>query len=132
MPASRARTLAILYFGGHAVLDLVWWAAVGTVDRFRGWFELAPHNHRVLNGFLLPDLVLLGVASFVAAVGLQRRWRGATVLAALTSGGSGYATLYIISWVVTGGHGWMGAVAMSIETGVMVALVVALVRLQPE
>ena len=114
------------------MLDLVWWATVFTVARFRGWFELDVHSHRVLDGFFLPDMVLLGAVSFVAAVALYRRWRGAAVLTALTTGGSAYVTLYIIGWVIRGGHGWMGAVAMSIETGVMVALVIALARLQAE
>ena len=120
------RRLAALYFGGHAILDLVWWVAVHNVAWFRGWFELDPARHRVLDAFLFPDTVLLFAVSGLAAVALLRQWRSAAVLAALTTGGSAYVTLYLAHWVLQGGHGWMGVAAMSIETGIM-AVFVALV-----
>jgi hypothetical protein len=124
--ATRARTferLAALYFGGHAVLDALWWIAVKTSPSFRGWFDLDPDHDRVLDSFLFADLVLLGAVSAFAAVAIVRHWRSARALAAVTAGASAYATLYIIGWVLLGGHGWMGAVAMSIETAIMVVLV---------
>ena len=122
------RRLAALYFGGHAALDLVWWLTVANVGWIRGWFELDPHRHEVLNGFFLPDMVILGAVSFVAAVAILRSWRSATALAGITTGGSAYASLYLAGWVIRGGHGWFGVVAMSIETAVMVACVMALTR----
>jgi hypothetical protein len=97
-----------------------------TWPHFRGWFEFDPSRRRALDSFLFGDFVILFVLSAVAAVALMRGWRSRRALAALVAGGSAYATLYIIAWVVFGGHGWMGAVAMSIETGIMVVLVALL------
>jgi hypothetical protein len=120
--------LAALYFGGHALVDLAWWAIVLSVGSIRGLFELDPTRHEVLNGFFLPDMVLLSIVSLIAAVALLRQWRGAIVMAAVTTGGNAYAALYLAGWVIRGGHGWIGVVAMTIEAGIMVALVIALVR----
>ena len=117
------RRWAALYFGGHAILDLAWWAAVHNVGWFRGWFELDPANHRVLDAFIFPDTVLLFAISGLAAIGLVRGWRSALVLAALTTGGSAYVTLYLAGWVLQGGHGWMGVAAMTIETALMAVFV---------
>lgn len=50
------------------------------------------------------------------------------MIAALVTGGSAYATLYLAGWVIRGGHGWFGVTAMSIETAIMAVLLVALVR----
>jgi hypothetical protein len=127
--AVRARTvdrLAALYFGGHAVVDVRWWIAVKASPSFRGRFDLDAGQSRVLGSFLVADLVLLGVVSAVAAVAILRRWPAARAVAGVAAGGSAYATLYIIGWVLLGGHGWMGAVAMSIETAVMVVFVAML------
>jgi hypothetical protein len=120
--------LAALYFGGHALVDVAWWALVLRVGWIRGLFELDPTRHEVLNGFFLPDMVLLAVVSFAAAIALLRGWRGAIALAAVTTGGNAYAALYLAGWVIRGGHGWIGVVAMTIEAGIMVALIIALVR----
>ena len=120
---ARVNGLAALYFGGHAVVDLAWWLAVKNIGWFRGWFELDPARPEVLDAFLVPDLVILAAASAVAAVALWREWRSAVVLAAVVTGGSAYATLYLAGWVILGGHGWMGVAAMSVETALMVVFV---------
>ena len=124
----RVRTLSAVYFGGHAVVDLAWWLVVATVSSIRGWFELDPAHHRVLDGFFVPDMVILGALSCLAAVGIHRRWRGGVVLAAVVTGGSAYVTLYLAGWVARGGHGWMGVGAMTIETALMAVCVALLVR----
>jgi hypothetical protein len=124
----RVRALAALYFGGHAAVDAGWWLVVATMGSIRGRFELDPAHHRVLDGFFVPDIVILGALSCLAAVGIHRRWRGGVVLAAVVTGGSAYVTLYLAGWVARGGHGWMGVAAMTIETALMVVLVVAVGR----
>jgi hypothetical protein len=82
----------------------------------------------VLNAFLLPDSIILFALSALAAVALLRGWRSALMLVAAVTGGSAYATLYIAAWVIDGGHGWMGAVAMTVETAVMGGFAIALAR----
>ena len=116
--------IAALYFGGHALVDLAWWLGVKNVAQFRGWFELDPGRPEVLDAFLMPDLVILGALSAIAAVALARNWRVAAILAGVVTGGSAYATLYLAGWVTLGGHGWMGVAAMSVETAVMAVFVV--------
>jgi hypothetical protein len=128
---SRLRVLAAAYFGGHAVLDLMWWLTVSNVARIRGWFELDATNRRVLDSFLLGDLLLLGVVSFAAAVALLREWRAATALAGVVTGASAYATLYLAGWVLRGGHGWMGVAAMTIETALMAVFIALLLKARP-
>jgi hypothetical protein len=123
-----AGRLAAAYFGGHAVFGVVWWATVLSSPRARGWFELDAAQHRILNSFLLPDAVLLTVVSGIAAVAIVRGSRWAVALAAGVSGASAYATLLIAGWVIAGGHGWIGVLAMSLETAVMVVLTIALGR----
>jgi hypothetical protein len=128
--ASRTRVerLAAWYFGGHALLDLVWWGTVASSDRFRGWFDLDPGQGRALDAFFFPDMVILFVASAIAAGAILRRWRSANVLAALVTGGSTYATLYLAGWVIRGGHGWLGVVAMSVETTIMIVFLRLLMK----
>src|SRR5581483_10694886 len=125
---SRVRSLAALYFGGHAVVDLAWWLVVATVGSIRGRFELDPAHHRVLDGFFVPDMVMLGALSCLVAIGIHRRWRGGVVLAAVVTGGSAYVTLYLAGWIARGGHGCMGVVAMTTETALMAIFVAALAR----
>lgn len=127
-PLSGLRRIAAIYFGGHAALDIVWWVTVLASPSIRGWFELDPERHRVLTAFIVPDSVILFVASAAAAVALVRGWRWAHVLVASVTGGSAYATLYLAGWVIDGGHGWLGVAAMSVETAVMAGLTIALVR----
>lgn len=127
-PLTRLERVAAAYFGGHAVLDVAWWATVATSDRVRGWFELSSAQRRSLDAFFFPDMVILFAASAIAAIAILRRWPSANVLAALVTGGSAYATLYLAGWALRGGHGWMGVVAMSVETAIMVVLLWALVR----
>jgi hypothetical protein len=128
---TRLERLAAAYFGGHALLDLAWWGTVASSDRVRGWFELDVAQGRSLDAFFVPDMVILFVASAVAAVAIVRRWPSAHVLAALVTGGSAYATLYLAGWVLRGGHGWMGVFAMTVETAIMGALLIALMRERP-
>ena len=128
---TRIERLAGAYFGGHALLDIAWWGSVASSDRIRGWFELDAAQGRSLDAFFFPDMVILFAASAIAAIALWRQWSSATVLAAVVTGGSAYATLYLAGWVIRGGHGWMGVAAMTIETAIMVGLLVALMRERP-
>ena len=125
---TRTERLAALYFGGHALLDVVWWGTVASSDRIRGWFELDPARGRSLDAFFLGDMAILFAASAIAALALVRQWPSSRVWAALVTGGSAYATLYLATWVIRGGHGWMGVVAMTIATAIMAVLVVVLQR----
>lgn len=70
---TRVEQLAAIYFGGHAVLNLLWWGAVASVPRFRGWFDLDPQQGRSLDAFFFADMVILFAASVVAAIAISRR-----------------------------------------------------------
>ncbi len=127
---TRVERLAALYFGGHAVVDVAWWIGVLAVPRFRGWFELDPSQHRSLTSFVAGDSVLLFVVSVLAAIAVLRGWRSAAVLAGVVTGASAYCALYLYAWVIGGGHGWIGVVAMTVETAIM-AVLTALLAHQP-
>ena len=128
---TRLERIAAAYFGGHALLDVAWWGTVASSDRVRGWFDLDPAQGRSLDAFFLADMAILFFVSAVAALAILRRWPSATVLAAMVTGGSAYATLYLAGWVLRGGHGWMGVAAMTAETAIMGGLLVALMRERP-
>jgi len=128
---TRIERLAALYFGAHAILDVAWWAVVLTIDPIRGFFELDPATPRSLNAFIVGDAVILFVLSALASAAITRRSRYAIALASVVTGGSAYVALYLAGWVVLGGHGWIGIVAMTIETSLMIACVIGLARADP-
>ena len=104
---------------------MAWWIGLQMSTAFRGWFELDPGHERVLDAFLVADLVVFVGGSLVTAVALARRSASAGLAAAVTAGGAAYATLYLAAWVVGGGHGWIGLVPMTVATVVTLTIAVA-------
>jgi hypothetical protein len=88
-----------------------WWLALRS-GSVRARFELRPDDPLVLDGFALPDFVVLVVGSAVAAWGVARRaaWAGAVV--AIVAGGATYATLHVVHHTVVAGRGGWAVVAM--------------------
>jgi hypothetical protein len=104
--AARHDRLAAGYFAAQAGVGVLLWLAVAASGTVRGWVELVPERHAVVNAFVLPDLGLVVVASLATARALATGRPSAVPLAALTAGAVLYPTLYLLSFVaVTGGTG---------------------------
>jgi hypothetical protein len=87
------------YFLLQAVTGIVFWVLLDNVHSVRKVFELAPANHEVTNAFFLADLLVGVVGSFLTAYALDRNARWALPIAAFTTGGIVYPTLYLVLWV---------------------------------
>jgi hypothetical protein len=106
---------ACCWFAVQAVATLAWWFLMAASDRVRGWFELSD-DRNVLSSFVLADLVLIVGGSLIAALASWRRSRWAGSAAVAAAGAVAYATLYLVAWMVNGGNGWPGLVAMAAAT----------------
>ena len=99
------------YFGLQAVLGCAQWSIFFLSPTVRGWFELMPTKHAVVDAFVVADLgvVILGSALSAWAVWTGKRWSVPVVM--FTAGGIVYATLYLVGWVGFTGEGsvllWM-------------------------
>jgi hypothetical protein len=95
------------YFLVQAIAGSGFWVLLWTRPGVRGGFEMLAAERAVTSSFLLADLVLGIVGSFVVAgaVLARRPWSGG--LALFVAGGIVYATLYILFWVVATGEGAM-------------------------
>ena len=99
------------YFGLQAVFGCAQWSIFFLSPTVRGWFELMPTKHAVVDAFVVADLgvVILGSALSAWAVWTGKRWSVPVVM--FTAGGIVYATLYLIGWVGFTGEGsvllWM-------------------------
>ena len=84
-----------------------------TVPASRPWFTAAGAPDAVLLAFLLPDVLLVGLGSLLAAAGIARDTRWAWPVLLVHAASAVYAGLYCVSLpVLTGGSGWIAGVAM--------------------
>jgi hypothetical protein len=93
------------YFGLQAVGGVVFWvlmAAVPAVDRL---FTMSERQHAVTGSYLFADLIVGIAGSALASVGLRARRTWAPPVALFVAGGMVYATLYLVGWVASTGHG---------------------------
>jgi hypothetical protein len=108
------RRLAAAYLVVQGVGVLAWWVLLLTVPASRSLFTATGAPDAVLLAFLVGDVVLVGVGSLVAAVGVARaaRWAWPVLLAHAAT--AVYAGLYCVSLpLFAGGSGWVAAVAMT-------------------
>lgn len=110
------RRWAAGYLAAQAAAVVVWWAALATSPRVRGWFEMDADRRDLLTAFAAGDAVVLALGSALAAAGLARGARWAVVAAATVTGGCLYATLLLAAWVGLGGDGAVGLVPMVAAT----------------
>jgi hypothetical protein len=89
----------------QAVTGVALWVTWATSSTVRGWFELMPERHAVMDAFVFADLGLAVVGSALAAwaVGWGKSW--AVPVVAFTAGTVMYPTLYLIDWVAMTGSG---------------------------
>lgn len=106
------RRLAAGYLVAQALLGIGWWVALSTTPAVRAWFELMPDRHGGLDAFLFADLVVFIGGSAAGAWLVVRRSRWASLATAFTAGGTAYATLYLLGWVVFEGTAAAGLVPM--------------------
>ena len=95
------------YFLVQGLAGSGFWILLWSRPGVRGGFEMLETERAVTSSFLLADLVLGIIGSFVVAGGVLagRRWSGGSAL--FVAGGIVYATLYILFWVAATGDGPM-------------------------
>src|SRR5687768_5064215 len=118
------RRVAAGYLAIQAAATVAWWLAMAGSDRVREAFELDDRRPEALDAFLFADLVALVAGSAIAAVGVGGGHPWARTAVALTAGGAGYATLYLLGWVAAGGDGWLGIAPMSVATAATIAIAI--------
>lgn len=108
------RRLACAYLVVQGLGVLAWWVMIVAVPASRPLFTVPGAPDGLLLAFLLGDVVLVGVGSLIAAVGVLRRTRWAWPVLLVHASAAVYAGLYCISLpVVTGGSAWPAVVAMT-------------------
>jgi hypothetical protein len=128
---ARFRPVAAAYLAAQAVLGLTWWALLSTSPPVRSWFELAAEQRRGLDAFVLADLAIFVGGSAASAVLVWRSSSAAPLVVAFTAGGTAYATLYLLAWVLGGGTGGAGLVPMVLATAATTAIAVGVRRAGP-
>lgn len=107
------RRLAVAYLAVQGVGVLAWWGLLLAVPASRALFTADGAPDGVLLAFLLPDVVLVGAGSLVAAGGISRGARWAWPVLLVHAACAVYAGLYCVSLpAFNGGSGWIAAVAM--------------------
>jgi hypothetical protein len=82
----------------------------------------------VLDAFAIADLVVFAGGSAVTVLAVARQTGWAPLAASATAGGAAYATIWLIGWVLLGGHGWIGVPPMVAATSATTAVAVAISR----
>ena len=113
MPPAVLRRLAVAYLILQGVGVLAWWVLLLAFPASRALFTAEGAPDAVLLAFLVGDVVLVGIGSFAAAAGItgHRAWAWPVLL--VHAGAAVFAGLYcVLLPVLTGGPGWIAAVAM--------------------
>jgi len=98
-PASPAERVYVGYLATQAVLGVLWWIALTGSTTVRGWFELFPGEHQVMDAFVFADVLVVVVGSGFGAWGLATGKRWTTAVLWFTAGGIVYPTLYLLGWL---------------------------------
>jgi hypothetical protein len=104
-PAPGEHDLIAVYFVIQAVVGVALWLVVGLWRPFRALVELVPDHPRVVDAFLLPDIVVIVTGSLATAWALRSRRGWAPLAAAFTAGAVVYPTVFLAGWFVRGGEG---------------------------
>lgn len=116
------------WFAFQSAAVVAWWAALSVRPDWGRFFVPEGWPTVALETFLLPDLVLAGGGSVVAAFAAARRSRSAMIPAWIVAGGMGYAALHCVGWLALTGSGALSVAAMAPAA---VASVVAALDLSP-
>lgn len=116
------------YLAAQAAATIAWWFAMLVSSSLRSHFELASHDHRILTAFWFPDLAVFVSGSLVAAFSISRNRSLAFAATMSTAGASTYATLYLASWVASGGSDSLGLLAMGPATAATAGIAFQLQR----
>lgn len=106
------RSWIVAYLSAQAGLIVLWWLVVMGVPSSRPlfWPEATPKF--VIAAFIVPDVLVLAVASGVAAVLVSRRHRWASPALWITVGAVAYATCYCMASMLVTGEAALGTLLM--------------------
>lgn len=114
-----------LYLAAQGLGTVAWWIGLFTSDSIRSLFVPTDAGWEAVRNLVIPDVVVFGGLSLLAAVFLWTDHRLAkTSLVAITGAGT-YATAVAWSWLAAPVSHWVGAVVMTLSlviTGAITAL----------
>ncbi len=108
----KVRKAAALYFLAQGLGVIAWWILLIAWPESRLMFVLEPNRETSLLAFWLPDLLLIGPFSFIAALFIFSRRKYSEHVVWLVTGAVTYATLYTFAMVMMTDRGWLGVVMM--------------------
>ena len=125
----KTRKLAVAYLVFQTIVASLWWLAMLLRPEWRAWFFVDPNAEMHWMSFLLPDLVFIVGAGWLAAVGLRHEHRWGWAMLVLHAGGVGYAALFSLATTMISGVAWPGTLLM---LGSFVAVTWFCRRLRPQ
>jgi len=102
---------ASIYFAIQGAAVFVWWALLAFVPSSRSFFQMG-ESETVLLSFWLPDTVLLGPGSLLAAALCWKSHPYKSIVAWFVSGLVAYACFYSFAFALMTDTGWLGVVLM--------------------
>ncbi|HEY0035157.1 MAG TPA: hypothetical protein VGB66_00645, partial [Longimicrobium sp.] len=112
-PAVGIQRISAAYFAFQGVAIVAWWIVLWRVPSVRGWFVAPGWTESSLLAFWVPDLVIGGAGSMLAAWLVVRasRWAGPALW--LVAGAMLYATLYCVAASFATGGAWLNVALMT-------------------
>ncbi|CAA9315654.1 MAG: hypothetical protein AVDCRST_MAG89-1379 [uncultured Gemmatimonadetes bacterium] len=112
-PTVDIRRVTAAYFAFQGVAIVAWWIVLWRVPSVRGWFVAPGWTEASLLAFLVPDLVIGGAGSMLAAWLVLRasRWSGPALW--LVAGAVLYATLYCVAASIAADGAWLNVALMT-------------------
>lgn len=115
--AAQPERVYAWYLGAQAVVGVLLWVALGASSTVRGWFDLLPGQHAVMDAFVFGDLAVIVVGSSLGAWAVAAGKSWAVPVTAFTAGAVVYPTLYLLGWV-SFTNGSTGTIALLVMVGV--------------
>lgn len=109
----RINRSAAVYFSIQGTAVFAWWILLIFVPASRRYFQLENNSQISLMAFWLPDLLLLGIGSIIAAWLCLRDSESKSTALWFIVGAIGYATFYCFSFALLTDSGWLGVTLMS-------------------
>ncbi|MFN3190925.1 MAG: methyltransferase family protein [Aureliella sp.] len=117
-----ARKLVALYFVGQALAILLWWIVIFLSNSIAATFQPTDWPLEVLFAFAIPDLLMLGGGSAVAAYSVYLGMESAKAIVWGLALLVWYPTLYCIATSVWTQEAWLASALMTIMSGLTLSM----------
>lgn len=105
------RQSSVIYFALQSAAVVAWWLLLIFVPGSRAYFRMGDSD-ATLFAFWLPDLLLIAVGSFAAAMLCYADSKLASAAMWFVAGATSYAALYCLAFALLNDSGWLGVALM--------------------